>query len=69
MEWDLPGVEVQEQEEVSDEGEGLEVGWEEHAPEPDPAGVVSAPVVEPDFLTKSGLLAMTSVVPSAAPRW
>ena len=56
---DLPGVEVREQEEVSGEGEGVEVGWEEHAPEPDPVEVVSAPVVGQGFLTKSGLPATT----------
>ena len=69
MEWDLLGVEVQEQGEVSGEGEGVEVGWEEQAPELDPAGVVSAPVVVPGFLIKSGFPATTSVAPSAAPRW
>ena len=45
------------------------VGWEEHALELDPAGAVSAPVVGLDFLIKSGLLAITLVAPSAAPRW
>ncbi len=69
MEWDLLGVEVREQGEVSDEGEGVEVGWEEHAPEPDPVEVVSAPVAGLDFLIKSVFPATTSVAPSVAPRW
>ena len=52
MEWDLPGVEVQEQEEASAEGERVEVEWGEHALELGPAGVVSAPVAGLDFLIK-----------------
>jgi len=69
MERDLPGVEVREQAEALDEGEGVEVGWGEHAPEPDPAEIVSALVVGQDFLIKLGLPATTSVAPSVALRW
>ena len=50
MEWDLPEVEVQ--------AEG-EVEWGERALEPDPAGIVSAPVAALDFLIKSVLPAIT----------
>jgi len=48
-----------EQEGVGVEGEEVEVGWVEHAPELDPAGVVSAPVAGLGFLIKSGFPATT----------
>ena len=50
MEWGLPGVEVRGQEEV--EGEEVEAGWGEHAPELGPAGIASALSVGLGFLTK-----------------
>ncbi len=59
MEWDLPGEVVREQEEASGKGEGVEVGWGEHAPEPAPAGVVSVPVVGQGFPIKLVLPAIT----------
>jgi len=43
---------VQGQEEVSANGEEVEVEWEEHALEPGPVGIVSAPVVEQKLLTR-----------------
>jgi len=52
MEQALPAGAVQGQEEASVKEEGVEVEWEERALEPDPAGVVSAPIVEQSFLTK-----------------
>ena len=55
MEWDLRGVEVQEQEGVEGEEVEVEVGWGEHALEPDLAGVVSALIAGLGFLIKSGL--------------
>ena len=58
---------VREQAGVSDKG--VAVGGEELAPEPDLAGVVSAPVVGLDFLIKLGLPATTSVAPSVVLRW
>ena len=50
MEQALPEGAVQGQEEVS--VKGVRVGWEERALEPDPVGIVSAPVVEQNFLTR-----------------
>ena len=52
MEQDLPEGAAQGQEEASVKEEGVEVGWEERALEPGPAGIASAPVVEQSFLTK-----------------
>jgi len=52
MEQGLPEGVAQGQEEVSAKEEGLEVGWEERALEPGPAGIASAPVVGRSFLTK-----------------
>ena len=69
MEWDLPEEVVQEQGGVVVEGEEVEVEWGEHAPEPDPVGVVSALIAELRFLIKSGCRAITSLVLNAAPRW
>ena len=59
MEWDLPEEVVQEQGGVVVEGEEVEVGWGEHVPEPDPAGIVSALVVGQGFLIKPGFPATT----------
>ena len=66
---DPRGGAVQEQGEALTEGEEVEVGWGERAPEPDPVGIVSALVVGQDFLIKPGLPATTLVAPSAASRW
>ena len=52
MEQGLPEGVVRGQEEVSVKEEWVEVGWEERALEPDPAGIVSALIVEQKFLTK-----------------
>ena len=52
MEQALPEGVVEGQEEASVKEEGVEVEWEEHALEPGPAGVVSAPIVERSFLTR-----------------
>jgi len=59
MEQDLLEEGVGGQEEVSDKGEGAEVEWEEHALEPGPVGIVSAPIVGQKFLTKQESLAIT----------
>ena len=56
---DLLGEVVREQAEALDEGEEVEVGWGEHVPEPDPAGIVSALVVGQGFLIKPGFPATT----------
>jgi len=58
MEQALLGEVVQEQEEASAKGEGAEVEWKEHALEPGPSGVVSAPIVEQNFLIRQGSLAI-----------
>ena len=52
MEQDLPVEVAQGQEEVLAKEEWVEVGWEERALEPGPAGIVSAPIVEQKFLTR-----------------
>jgi len=52
MEQALPEGAVQGQEEVSVKGARVRVGWEERTLEPDPVGIVSAPVVEQKFLTR-----------------
>ena len=52
MEQALPEGVAQGQEEASVKGEGVEVGWEERALEPDPVGVVSALIVGQSFLTR-----------------
>ena len=65
-EQDLPGVEVREGGEVLAKGEEVLVGWEEHVPGLDPAGVVFVPIAEPKFPTKWEPPAITLVVPSAA---
>jgi len=48
----LPEEVGQGQEEASAKGGWVEVEWEEHALEPDPAGIVSVPIVEQKFLTR-----------------
>ncbi len=53
MEQDHPRAVVWEEEEVLDEGEEAEVGWEERVPELDLVEVVSAPIAGQGFLTKS----------------
>ena len=52
MEQALPEGVVQEQAGASVKGARVKVGWEERALEPDPVGIVSAPVVEQKFLTR-----------------
>ncbi len=52
MEQDLPEGVVGGQEEVLAKEGWVEVGWEERALEPDPVGIVSAPIVEQKFLTR-----------------
>ena len=52
MEQGLPEGVVQEQAGASVKEGWVEVGWEERALEPDPVGIVSAPVVEQKFLTR-----------------
>jgi len=52
MEQALPEGVVQGQEGVSVKEEWVEAGWEERALEPGPVGIVSAPVVEQNFLTR-----------------
>ncbi len=51
-ELDLPGAVVREREEVLAEGEGVAVGWEEHALGLDLAGVASVPTVGLSFPTR-----------------
>ena len=43
---------VQGQEGASVKEEWVEAGWEERALEPDPVGIVSAPIVEQKFLIR-----------------
>jgi len=52
MEQALPEGVVQVQEGASVREGWVEAGWEERALEPDPAGIVSAPIVEQKFLIK-----------------
>ena len=59
MEQGLPEGVAQEQEEALVKEEWVEVEWEEHALEPGPVGIVSAPVVEQSFLIGQGSLAIT----------
>ena len=57
MGWDRLGVVMQK--EVLDEVEEVVVGWEAHVPELDPVGIVSVPVVGPEFPTVPALPATT----------
>jgi hypothetical protein len=59
MEQDLPEGVAQGREEVPAKGEWAEVGWEERAPELDPVGIVSAPIVGQSFLIRRELPAIT----------
>jgi len=53
MEPDLPGEAVREQVEApGGEEAAVAVGWEEHAPGLDPAGIAYVPSAEQRFLTK-----------------
>ena len=52
MEQALPGGVVQGQEGASVKEGWVEAGWEERALEPDPAEIVSAPIVGRKFLTR-----------------
>jgi len=53
----LEGV-AQGREEVSAKGERVKVRWEERALEPDPVGIVFAPIVGQSFLIREGSLAI-----------
>ena len=59
MEQDLPEEVVQGQQEASVKEGWVEAGWEERALEPDPVGIVSAPIVGRSFLTRLESLAIT----------
>ena len=59
MEQALLGEVAQEQEGALVKEEWVEVGWEERALEPGPAGIVSAPIVEQKFLTRPASLVIT----------
>ena len=59
MEQDLPEGVARGQEEASAREGWVEAGWEERALEPDPVGVVSAPIVGRSFLTRWELPAIT----------
>ncbi len=56
---DLLGVVVQVREEVWAEAEEALGGWEVTALEPDPVGIVSALIAEPDYPIKQGYPAIT----------
>ena len=58
MEQDLLEGVARGQEEVPAKGEGVKVGWEERALEPDPVGIVSAPIVGQSFLIREAPLAI-----------
>ncbi len=59
MEQDLLEGVDQGREEASGKEGWVEVRWEERVPEPGPAGIVSAPIVEQSFLIRQGFLAIT----------
>ena len=58
MEQGLPEEVAQGREEAPAKGEWVEVGWEERALEPDPVGIVSAPIVGQSFLIREAPLAI-----------
>lgn len=59
MALDLPGGVVQVQEEVSAGEVPVRVEWEATAPEPDPAGIASAPVAGQRLPIRQELPAIT----------
>jgi len=52
MEQGLPEGVARGQEEALVKGARVEVEWKERALEPDPVGIVSAPIVEQSFLIR-----------------
>ena len=59
MEQDLPEGVVQGQEGALVKEERVEVEWEGRALEPDPAGIVSVPIVGRNSFTRQEFLAIT----------